>query len=595
MTAMNSAWPKVLRWFHYPAVNPPKMVDKLNGGACYNFQTREILVEEPYVRKTVASSGITEEQCLEGLLSHEVGHYMVFPRTLGTWVLAAKMTDDFFSKKSNELTSFILQTYADMCNDTSSVLEEQRTEAIMRMRLATQLGYDDPLNRNVRSVMLAYLHKQANRQYALEPELEQYLERMMQIDFLNQDTIKMRLGIWSFGNIILDMVEKYGEADEGAGTTGKPSPGKGTGSKLKISEPGDCDIKTVLGEATESDIRQALREVAGKVSKGEFETVKKWLESQGAKPSESEVKIFGIGTSEGELRVDPDVVDYYKLLATHYPLVITKKPMPTETTIRAFSQTERWRLGTDPLLVLPHSSGGHILPGVTRNIRITERPIKTRDYATPHLLVIVDSSGSMPNPSQQKSYSVLGGFCAANSYHVNGSHVGVINFSGSSFYLPYTRNLDESLAAISAYQGGGTVVDLDLLEKMLGPEMARLYRDTSDKNLHGHLPQSVMRKELEISMAAMREAFSAESIDVMMFTDGGIYNLDAVLTFLSGRAELNRATIILSHSFPQELGNITDPRIRVVPVEKEQDLKNIPSLSIRGVRDHFSAFAEVKD
>lgn len=589
-----AAWEKARAGYHYPPLANPRVVRKYGGGASYDFRSRQTLIGGDYADDLSAKSGKPVDECLEGISSHEIGHYMTFPRTLGRAILAAKMIDDFFAPTDKtdtrgldlETREFIFQTFADMASDTASVLEEQRTEAILGVREAMQTrGYDDDLNRNVRGVMLGYLHHQAGREHGLDEELQPYFERMREIDFTEERVKKgeipesenLRQGIWTFGNIIAEMIKKYAK------------PGQ---TRLGGDGHSDSNIRKLLGKATPGEMREALREIAQKITRKEYEKVKEWLENKGKDlkgtvPSSGQS--FGIGTSEGELPVDREVVEYYLDLSREHPLVVTKRLLDTRSTIRAWSEVERWRVGSDPLLALPHTSGGLFLPGITRSVRVTERPIKSRDYKVPHLLVVIDSSGSMPKPKEAKSYGVVGGYCAARSYHLHGSSVGVINFSGSSFYLPYTRELMDALGGISAYQGGGTTVDMEMLRKMLGPEMAELYRNMPERNMGG-LPREAIKKEVALSMPQFQEAFATESLDVLMFTDGGISNLGDVLDFFAERAELNRATIVLVHRFDQADLESYDERINVVPVEDEKD---IPGICIKATQRHLNLMAQV--
>jgi len=576
MAEVKTTWEKVRGWYHYPALKDPKVVKSLDGGACFDFKKLETLVDGKFVKDVSGKGSMSEERCYEGVFTHEIGHYMVFPRDLATLMLLGKFTDDFFQKSGKETCGFIVQTYCDMANDTASVLAEQRTNPVLDIRKACQAAMDDKINSSVRAVMLAYLHHQAQRQYELQEELRPYLEQMRSIDFLNESTEKMRQGVWAFGNIIIDMLKKYG---------GVKGPGGGP-NNLK-SDHSDCDIPTILGKASEGDIKEALGGISGKISRGEYKKVKEWMKTIGVELPEPK-GAPAIGTSEGELPVDQEVLEYYKQLSMRYPLVVTKKMIDTKTTVRSWSDTEKWRPGTDPNLALPSSSGGMFLPGITRSIHITGRPVRSSDYKVPHLLIVEDSSGSMPDPKDRKSYAVLGGYCAARSYHLHDSHIGVINFSGSSFYLPYTRSLDEALGAISAYQGGGTTVDVEMLKKMLGPEMAELYMKNPERNM-AHIPEAAKRKEIVLPLSQFETAFTPRSIDVVMFTDGGISNLDEVLDFFDEKVELNRATIVLTHHFDQELRERDKGKIRIHRVEDEKD---IPHIVIGATQRHFSAFAE---
>ncbi|MDD5172123.1 MAG: hypothetical protein PHF60_03750, partial [Candidatus ainarchaeum sp.] len=182
---MEPVWEKSRGHYHYPALAKPRAIEIPNGGAAYNFQTRETLVDEGFVKKTSEASGLTPDQVLEGIFVHEIGHYMVYPRTLGMLILGAKMANDFFGKEGEESVSFIIQTYMDMCTDTASMLEEQKTGPILDVRCGFQKLKEDKLNHNVREVMLAYLHHQAKREFALNEELKPFFEKMLTIDFLD--------------------------------------------------------------------------------------------------------------------------------------------------------------------------------------------------------------------------------------------------------------------------------------------------------------------------------------------------------------------------------------------------------------------------
>jgi len=594
------AWNKVRGWFHYPAVQEPRFVAHYDGGACYDFKKNAVLVDANFIERVSQKSGLQVDRCLEGVYAHEIGHYMVFPRDLATLLLAAYMIDNMFpkdrpgkdavpddpksepgkpglfpkDKDNKEVREFILQTYMDMANDTAAVLQEQRTSAIMDMRNAIQTDLDDELNRNIRSVMLAYLHHQAARPYELAGELKPYFEKMKEVDFLNVNHEKMRQGLFTFGHIIMDMMKKY--------------PPQGGGLSIGIGVPKDGDVDGILKGTTPSEIRDALRGISYKLTKGERERLVKWLKDKGVDMPGTPISgPKSIGTSEGVITVDPEVVDYYLELSREYPIVTTKKLLDTEGKARAWSETERWRPGTDSGLALPGSSGGLLLPGITRKVKITERPIQTVDYKVPHLLVILDSSGSMPDPKQQKSFAVLAGFCVARSYHQQEAHIGVINFSGSSFYLPYTRDLYDALGAISAYQGGGTVADVDMIRKMLGPEAAKLYGEVPERDLR-HLRRQFLRKEVSISMEHLYHAFEAKSIDVVLFTDGGIANLNEVLQLFEEKAELNRATIVLTDGFTQELDEYQG-KVKVHRVKNDAD---IPHIVISETSKGFNSFSD---
>lgn len=571
-------WDAVRKKYNYPPLSEPQVIPDMEGGAGFDFASNKIVVGEKIVRELHSKTGITEEEALDAILSHEVGHYMVFPRSLGTIILASKMVDDFFKEAGEDFQSAVLQLYADMANDTEAVLHETKRDAILSVRSAMQRLIEDPLNKDIREVMLAYLYYQAGKPYTLSKELQPFLEKMKEIDFLKDDHESMRLGLYNFGCIIKDIMKKN-----------NVEPVKFT---LCIIEAGDVDAKQILKRMSGKDLEKALREIALKVTKGEYDKIKEFLKGKGiVVDTESGKK--SIGTSEGRLQIDWATVEYYKSLSMQYPIVISRRPMRTKKFVRSWDQIEKWRVGSEPLLTLPSSSDGKLLPGITKKIRIHPHPIRSMDYRIPHALIVIDSSGSMPDPACRKSYAVLAAVCAARSYHLQGSSVGVINFSGRSFYLPYSRELDDILGAICAYQGGGTIVDIKMLEKMLGRERLELYKRSPGKMIipdHGELPSYIPReaikKGLNINMSQIEEAFCGEAIDLIMFTDGGIYNLQEVINFFAKRKEMNRATIVLAEGFDQELKS-KDDRVRIIRVK---DAKDIPLITMREVQDSIDNY-----
>jgi hypothetical protein len=576
MEIKTETWDKIRRWYHYPALREPSIEPELEGGAHFNFATGDIRVGESFVRDVVSRSSATEEECLEGLLTHEVGHYMIFPRTLSNIILSGKMLDDFFENHQN----FIFQTYADMANDTASVLDPNKREPILKMRTASQETLPDELNQNIRELMLAYLNRQSGNDYQLKPELDNYLERMLQIEFLSpennrppKDTQKLRLSLFQWGNLVNDMIEGY---------KGNPKTGK--------DNPNDMNLDEIVRESSKGDIKRALREISGDISRGEYKKVRDWLKDKGVNLPEAVLDrpYVTIGTiSSGEINISPEIVNYYKELSKQYPLIVHKKPIDTEKKRRSFEETEKWQVGKEPLLGMPHLSGGLFLPGVTRKVKIKERKIRSTDYDIPHLLVAIDSSGSMPDPNYTKSNAVLAGFCAARSYHIQDSAIGVINFGGDSFYLPYTRDLNDALSSIAAYQGGGTNVDMEILKKMLRPEEYNLYKENPEAHIR-RIPREAIKKEINLSFSSFKKALESGSIDLLMFTDGGISNLEDVVNFFDETHTLNRGTIVLTGSYPQNIPQ-TGKNINVYRVVNDEDIPNIVLKDVRGSLNYHAA------
>jgi len=515
-------WDLVRRWFNFPSLAEPRFEPEVKGGAYFNFKTLETVLGEDFIAEVQQETGLSRQAILKGIYTHEIGHYMEFPRNLSTIILTAKFLTDHQFKEGE----FIFQTYADMHNDLESALDWNRQDAILDLREASYQTIKGTVDKKVRGLMLNYLHHQAKRPYTVADGMQDYFDRMMQIDFQDRSTLGLRLSTYQFGSIIKDIMEEHGNPEGQTFTE-------------------DMSLKEALENATPKQIEDAMRHISGKVRRGEYKRIKEWLDSKGVLPKNlTEDKNIAIGTSKGKLTMKKEVADYYLQLAKSYPLIVEKKPIPTEVEVRTMERNQKWKMSQPPMLALPQHTGGLLLPGLSRAVKIDHHNQQTVDYDLPHLLVAIDSSGSMPHPEQQKSFAALGGTCAARSYHLHGSHVGVLNFSGESFYVPFTRDLDQAVAGICAYLGGGTTIDIDMLKKMLGNNREDLYNEDPEHLLSRLTPEQRKRakkKDVQINMGTIKKALDVGSIDLLMFTDGGIGNLNEVLDYFESRGTLNRA------------------------------------------------------
>jgi hypothetical protein len=595
---LEEIWDDIRALYIYPLIDIPEIMETCEGGAFLDFSNRKkpkIFIGSHFINKTT-SAGISLEEALKGINIHEIGHYMTFPKTLSTIIFCANLFYTYFKNKDGcdeKILNFMFQLYADLVNDTASVLTEKRKKDVLKFRETSQRILQDELNRDIRAVLLAYMYHQdgldfntaldkaLSISYNGEEKLEKkkefvpYLEEMDKLDLFNEKIEQLRVNIYRFGSIILEIINKYKKKNN---------------CNIELNTDGidnDMDIDKILLRTSEENLKEALREIALKVTKKEYEEIKEWLKEKGLLRKESDKgekekgnQDVSIETSEGKLPIDQEVLDYYKELSSHMPIVVAKKPIKTKKPRIVVNKTERYAVGEDPTLIIPESSSGKILPNITRKINIGRKPKTSRDYKVPNLLIVIDSSGSMPDPKEEKSYAVLAAYCAARSYHINGSYIGVINFSGKSFYLPYTRKLNDALGAISAYQGGGTKVDIQMLRKMLNADLAKLYEEMYEKNMLNirELPQEVIKKNIEINIKHLSDALLEGHIDLLMFTDGGIYNIGEVITFLEERININRVTIVLSDRF-KEFSTIPEyfenKKIRVYKVSKEEDIVKI--------------------
>ena len=111
-------------------------------------------------------------------------------------------------------------------------------------------------------------------------------------------------------------------------------------------------------------------------------------------------------------------------------------------------------------------SYGKVLPSLAKKHEWSEFE-RYGEISVPDAVIIIDSSGSMPNPGEVVSYAVLGGFSLARNYLDLGARVGVINFSNLNLELGPTRNRQRVYEMLKIYQGHGTTLHIDDLDQYI--------------------------------------------------------------------------------------------------------------------------------
>lgn len=151
-------------------------------------------------------------------------------------------------------------------------------------------------------------------------------------------------------------------------------------------------------------------------------------------------------------------INFYEQLASHYTVKFAAKQFGRPRT-SPFS-LQKWS-PSDPISDLDVQQSvltqGVLVPGVTtQKWKARTTNMKGGEYEIiPTLDILIDSSGSMPNPAETVSLPVLAGFVAARRAQKQG--VRVLNYSNNCTEVPRTNNLAETYAGLVLYKNGGTV------------------------------------------------------------------------------------------------------------------------------------------
>lgn len=257
------------------------------------------------------------------------------------------------------------------------------------------------------------------------------------------------------------------------------------------------------------------------------------------------------GRGEGP-ELDAEVL-YYMQLAQTYHLPVRGIPLTRSGTLEPYSHAP-WEASQPVQDLDVWTSFGKLLPGLSQVWKRRQGVIIGQREGTPDCLLVLDSSGSMPEPRTQLSEAVLGAGCAAEAYLRREARVAIYNFSdailGSKTLVPFTRDRQQIYQGLCRYHGGGTSVQL---------------------------------RELE----ALRRTATTANPDLLLITDMQVANLEEVVDYLVGVE--GRITVIHLGDNPAtehfRRAMRTHPRLHIFTVHDRQD---IPQIVLGQVHSYFA-------
>ncbi len=536
------AWRRAKALYHGPTVRDPEP-GEADGGARFSFRENRTVLDEAALARRADASGRELDACLDDLLAVTLGHYMLFPRRLLSALFLAKALRDVLGDEVDaRALSLAFEGFAELAVAISAQRRpELGTKVLGALGDAAACAAGSARGRVLDAVLGVARHAAGEAESC--PEAFRGLAELG-LENAARDVEVLRTGALVFADALAS-IDAFGVEEEGGAPGGGPAGGSGGGPGRhllsEITHAGRRQIDDALAELSLSLTRAELREVE--------RTLRELQESEGGGGVLGDgSRSYGVGTSAGQLVVRREAIEFYRRLARAHPIAIDRAPLPSPRPVTSFGAVERWRMGSDPNLMIPSSSGGRILPGLTQKVRIVTRPRKTRRWRLPHALLAVDSSASMPDPDAATSVLVLASFCAALSYFKLGAALGVVNFSRDSFFLPFTRRLEDVFAALVAYQGGGTLLDTGLIHEMLTGQSAKLRQREAKQSL-GALMDRPLAVPGETPKGRSREP-AQTPVDLLLFSDLAIGNLEELGELVAKLDGLHRVVVISDSPAP---------------------------------------------
>jgi len=222
-------------------------------------------------------------------------------------------------------------------------------------------------------------------------------------------------------------------------------------------------------ESSLDDIASGIPKEIDENSRGELAKRLSEIGSDGLPRNISGLKDFknimaGFGHGDS---VEASIV-FYDKLSDSYNVRFATRPFGRPR--KSPFQPIKWNpsMGIDKLDVdYSLVNGGRIIPGVN-TYAWNERRRESHgglEEVVPNLEIYLDSSGSMPNPTEVISLPVLSGFVVAKRANRKGALVSSTNFSGKGQYetQSWTRDLNKIFKNLVVYYNGGTIFPADVL------------------------------------------------------------------------------------------------------------------------------------
>ncbi len=436
---LKEVWQKVREGHLFPELPSPEWSDGEERVAL-EIKDKRISLSRSFVEKM--SGELTEAEVMEGLLDHAVSHHLScpwdFPTHMKLYAEAKK------TLKDPRLAQIATDCFMDVVADTYAMRQKESPLPKLYQRFQ-------------RDEVEEAIHALYQRIWGVDLGVEGHesiSRRLSRIPYL--DRHRWTDSIRRFSKVLHTLLVKEEEQQEGANDD---------------NPMGNHDLQQYSAQEVEEGLKDLAQEAA---SPTEFKEIVEDFQDEIMEATEPSEEGMGLGPGQS---LDADVL-YYMKLAENYALPVCTVPTKKSGSLYPHHHAP-WEIGMPYREIDPWTSFGKIMPGITQIWKRREGDMFGEEEDVPDCLILIDSSGSMPNPKRHLSHAVLGAACAAEAYLRRNAQVAIYNFSdahvGGRRCLPYTDHRYDIYRTLCHYFGGGTRLQMEDIEALQTDEVPDIF------------------------------------------------------------------------------------------------------------------------
>jgi len=530
-------WRETERAFGYPFLSV-ELVGQAAPPA--RLTSRTIQISAPFV-DAMETIGVAPEVTISLLTAREANAWTRIPADFAEYVgLYASLRAVVYSET---VAARFLQSYFDIWNDLELYRHHGLAREITLAYRASVATCGLTAHDNFYKVLAATLSAKLDGRFGvrLDAVHSSLVEQLARLDYLApSDRVDE---IRAFGRIVSKLFFlRHGEGGAlGLGVAGPRLGQSGAASKGAATRwPLGSDMARDLGGMV--GLEHGIARFTGKLTEtGISDLLLEALSRMGA----SGIAVAGYTNGRWW---------YYRELAHRSPIAIQRKLAKKSSPAVPVDLT-CWTPEDETDRISPFASFGRLAsPGITQRWRVSGEDSQYKTFVLPSLLILIDSSGSMPNPTTALSYPVLAGVTAACGYLSHGSSVGVYNFSDADLVLDFSRDEADVLKHVSAFKCGRTEV--------IKPEIVTRLLDQ-----------------------AIRDGCE---VDIMLITDMQMTSdeLQRVMTIARDHEEVHRLFLLVKTGDVSKIrAQFEGTRVKVYPVNSEADVAELGIGMVREAAD----------